>query len=29
MALEALDDGVVGHYGIGKGADDALPTNNP
>ena len=29
MALEALDDGVVGHYGIGKGADDALPTNTP
>jgi len=29
MALEALDDGVVGHYGIGKGADDALPTTNP
>jgi Copper transport outer membrane protein, MctB len=29
MALEALDDGVVGHYGIGKGADDALPTNAP
>jgi hypothetical protein len=29
MALAALDDGVVGHYGIGKGADDALPTNAP
>jgi hypothetical protein len=29
LALEGLDAGIVGHYGIGKGADDVLPTTNP
>jgi Copper transport outer membrane protein, MctB len=29
LALQGLDAGIVGHYGIGRGADDVLPTTNP
>jgi hypothetical protein len=29
MAIEGLDVGVVGHYGIGKGAGELLPSSNP
>jgi hypothetical protein len=29
LAFQGLDAGIVGHYGIGKGADDVLPTTNP
>ncbi|HKA05021.1 MAG TPA: copper transporter, partial [Acidimicrobiales bacterium] len=29
MAIAGLNTGTVGHYGIGKGANDLLPTNNP